>query len=128
MSSEEIVFYNQGGRPKKYTDEEARERMLASKRKWYAANQERIKLYNETIRPKISKKSLKEPSEGGASKRRSSRRGSRKARRHSKVSSESESPVTRPRNKRRNSRKRSRRHSRRRSSSKHRSSKRSHRY
>lgn len=46
--SESIVFYNKGGRPKKFsTPEEAHQARLDAKKKWRNNNKERISLYNQ---------------------------------------------------------------------------------
>lgn len=46
--SENIVFYNKGGRPKKFsTPEEAYKAKLDAKKKWRDNNKDRINLYNQ---------------------------------------------------------------------------------
>ena len=61
-SSEEIIFYNKGGRPKELTKKEAYEAKLLAKKKWRKSNKDRVALYNEMYRSGSKKKKSKKKS------------------------------------------------------------------
>ena len=76
-SSEDIIFYKKGGRPKELSKKEAHESKLEAKKRWRDKNKERISIYNEMYREEASKKSKK-------SKKHSRRGNKRESRKHSK--------------------------------------------
>jgi len=95
-SSEDIVFYKKGGRPKELTKKEAYESQLMAKREWREKNRQRISKYNEMYREKSKKKSTKgskkhskkHSSKGSKHSRKGSRKHSRKgSRKHSRKGS-----------------------------------------
>ena len=83
--SNEIIFYNKGGRPKSLSKKEAHEAKLEAKKKWRDANKERIELYNELYRGGSKKKSKKSRKGSKKDKRKGSIRSIKKvSRKHSK--------------------------------------------
>ena len=94
-SSEDIVFYKKGGRPKELTKKEAYESQLMAKREWREKNRQRISKYNEMYREKSKKKSTKgskkhskkHSSKGSKHSRKGSRKHSRKGSKHSRKGS-----------------------------------------
>ena len=77
-SSEDIVFYKKGGRPKELTKKEAYEAQIEAKRRWRKDNRGRISKYNEMYREKSKKKSKKHSRKGSKHSTKSSKKHSRK--------------------------------------------------
>ncbi|ARF09900.1 hypothetical protein Indivirus_5_23 [Indivirus ILV1] len=75
-SSDEIIFYNKGGRPRVLSKKEAHKAKLEAKKRWRDKNKERTTLYNEMYRSK-SKKSKHSKKKSKKESRKSSRKGSK---------------------------------------------------
>ncbi len=80
-SSEEMVFYKKGGRPRVLSKKEAHQAQLEAKRRWREKNKERVSAYNEMYRGGSKKKSKHHKKE--------SRKGSKKSKHHKKESRKS---------------------------------------